>query len=98
MGKVGKDYSYRSKWKHKYSRAKNLAQRGGLTKQAMKEKYGRFPKGKEWWGPEENEKEWSTKWSSQFPKPGGEKEDEKKVTVVKKTKKTKAQAQDKSRS
>ena len=71
MGKVGKDYSYRSTWKHKYSRAKNLAQRGGLTKQAMMEQYGRFPKRKEWWGPEENEKEWSTKWISKFPKPPG---------------------------
>jgi flagellar biosynthesis GTPase FlhF len=71
MGKVGKDYSYRSTWKHKYSRAKNLAQRGGLTKQAMMEQYGRFPKRKEWWGPEENEKEWSTTWISKFPKPAG---------------------------
>jgi hypothetical protein len=86
MGKVRKNYSYRSTWKHKYSRAKNLAHRGGLTKQAMMEQFGRFPKRKEWWGPEENEKEWSTKWISRFPKPpGGEKEDEKKAIVGKKT-------------
>jgi hypothetical protein len=76
---MGKDYSYRSAWKHKYSRAKNLAHRGGLTKEAMLEKHGRFPKRNEWWGPEENEKEWSMKWILQYPKPEGEKDDDKKV-------------------
>ena len=30
-----KDYGYRSTWKHKFSRARNLAQRGGLTKNEM---------------------------------------------------------------
>ena len=34
-----KDYAYRSTWKHKFSRARNLAQRGGLTKKEMMEKY-----------------------------------------------------------
>mgnify|MGYP003385793134 CR=1 FL=1 len=31
-GKVAKDYSYRSTWKHDFSRAYNKAKRGGLTK------------------------------------------------------------------
>ena len=84
MGKVDKDYSYRSTWKHKYSRAKNLAHRGGCTKKVMMEKHGRFPKRNEWWGSEENEKEWSIKWISQFPKPDGEKDDEKKAAGTKK--------------
>lgn len=48
------------------------------------EKHGRFPKRNEWWGSEENEKEWSRKWISQFPKPDGEKDDEKKAARTKK--------------
>ena len=67
--KARKYYSYRSTGKHEYSRAKNLAHRGGLTKQAMMEQCGSFPKCNEWWGPEENEREWSMTWISQFPKP-----------------------------
>jgi len=68
-GKGGKDYAYRSTWKHKYSRARNLAHRGGLTKKAMFEKYGRFPRKNEWWGPEENEQAWKAKWIAANPKP-----------------------------
>ena len=45
-------------FKHKLSRARNLAKRGGLTKAATIKARGRLPKGKEWWGPEANEKEW----------------------------------------
>tara|TARA_B100001094_G_scaffold172050_1_gene166363 strand:+ start:1615 stop:1818 length:204 start_codon:yes stop_codon:yes gene_type:complete len=63
-----KDYAYRSTWKHKFSRAKNLAHRGGLTKKDMMEKYGRFPRKDEWWGPEENFKEWEAKWVAENPK------------------------------
>ena len=47
-----KDYAYRSTWKHKFSRARNKAHRGGLSKKEMLEKYGRFPRKDEWWGPE----------------------------------------------
>lgn len=57
-----KDYSYRSTWDHKLRRARNLARRGGVTKKEMMTLYGRFPKKNEWWGPEENEKEWYDKW------------------------------------
>jgi hypothetical protein len=63
-----KDYAYRSTWKHKLSRAKNLAKRGGMTKPEMMAKHGRFPKKNEWWGPEENEKEWLVKWTKENPK------------------------------
>eukprot|EP01083_Nonionella_stella_P070882 189951_1 len=62
-----KDYKYRGTWQHKLSRAKNKAKRGGLTKKAMMEQYGRFPRRKEWWGPEENEKEWKKKWIQDNP-------------------------------
>ena len=41
---MGKDYTYRGTWKHKFSRARNKAQRGGLSKKEMLEKYGRFPR------------------------------------------------------
>ena len=63
-----KDYSYRSTWEHKFSRARNLAHRGGLTKKEMMKQYGRFPKKHEWWGPEENFKEWKDKWILENPK------------------------------
>eukprot|EP01084_Bolivina_argentea_P063404 115775_1 len=63
-----KDYTYRGTWKHKLSRARNKAKRGGLTKKEMFAKYGRFPKKSEWWGPEKNEKEWKEKWIKQNPK------------------------------
>jgi hypothetical protein len=63
-----KDYAYRATWKHKLSRAKNLAKRGGMTKPEMMAKHGRFPKKNEWWGPEENEKEWLAKWTLENPK------------------------------
>lgn len=63
-----KDYAYRSTWKHKFSRARNLAQRGGLTKKEMMDKYGRFPKKNEWWGPDGSLKAWETKWVADNPK------------------------------
>ena len=28
----------------------------------IRKKHGRFPKKKEWWGSEKNEKEWEDKW------------------------------------
>ena len=62
-----KDYSYRGTWAHKLSRARNKAQRGGLTKKEMKKKYGRYPRKNEWWGPEKNEKEWKEKWIKENP-------------------------------
>lgn len=71
-GKIGcngtekKDYAYRGTWKHKFSRAKNKAKRGGLTKKAMLAKYGRFPRKKEWWG-QESEIEWKEKWIRENP-------------------------------
>ena len=65
--KKTKVYAYRSTWKHKLSRARNLAKRGGMTKAEMKAKYGIFPKKNEWWGPEENEKEWLAKWLLENP-------------------------------
>ena len=52
-----KCYKYRSTFKHKLSRARNLAKRGGLTKAATLKARGRLPK-KEWWGPEASEKAW----------------------------------------
>mmetsp|Transcript_30825 Transcript_30825/g.55844 ORF Transcript_30825/g.55844 Transcript_30825/m.55844 type:complete len:87 (+) Transcript_30825:210-470(+) len=64
-----KDYAYRCTWKHKLSRALNKAKRGGLSKEEMMKKYGRFPKKKEWWGPEEDEKEWKEKWMAENPPP-----------------------------
>jgi|TARA_B110000208_G_C11614935_1_gene375006 hypothetical protein len=64
-----KDYSYRSTWKHQFSRARNLAKRGGLTKKEMMLQHGRFPKKNEWWGPEENYKEWEVQWVKKHPKP-----------------------------
>mmetsp|Transcript_10056 Transcript_10056/g.18398 ORF Transcript_10056/g.18398 Transcript_10056/m.18398 type:complete len:88 (+) Transcript_10056:428-691(+) len=64
-----KDYSYRSTWKHKFSRARNKAQRGGLSKDQMMRQYGRFPKGKEWWGPERDFAEWKEKWITENPPP-----------------------------
>merc|ERR1712228_395029 len=63
-----KDYSYRGTWAHKLSRARNKAKRGGLTKKEMKEKYGRYPRKNEWWGPDENEKEWKAKWIKNNPR------------------------------
>lgn len=64
-----KDYAYRSTWKHKFSRARNLAHRGGLTKKEMMKRHGRFPKKNEWWGPEESELEWKDQWILNHPKP-----------------------------
>lgn len=66
--KPKKDYAYRSTYKHKLSRARNLAKRGGLTKKAMMLKHGRFPKKNEWWGTESDEKEWKDKWMRSNPK------------------------------
>ena len=63
-----KDYAYRGTWKHKQSRARNLARRGGMTKkQALKER-GRLPRGKEWWGPGTRQ-EWERAWLAANPKP-----------------------------
>jgi len=64
-----KDYAYRSTWKHVFSRARNLAHRGGLTKKQMIKQHGHFPKNDEWWGPEENFKEWKEKWILEHPRP-----------------------------
>jgi len=63
-----KDYAYRSKWKHKFSRARNLARRGGLTKKEMLIKYGRFPKKNEWWGEDGSYTKWKEKWIANNPK------------------------------
>ena len=63
-----KDYSYRSKWKHFYSRAYNKAKRGNLTKKEMFEKYKRFPKKDEWWC-DIPEKEWIENYIKTHPKP-----------------------------
>jgi hypothetical protein len=68
MTKVAtKDYAYRSTWKHKFSRARNLAQRGGLTKKEMMKQYGRFPKKNEWWGQGNSYKEWKEIWVKANP-------------------------------
>jgi hypothetical protein len=64
-----KDYAYRSTWKHKFSRARNLAHRGGLTKKQMLKKYGRFPKKNEWWGEDRSYKKWKKKWIIDNPNP-----------------------------
>ncbi len=66
--KSKKDYTYRGTWKHRQSRARNLARRGGLTKDETIAKHGRLPKGKEWWGNEASCKEWETKWNNANPK------------------------------
>ena len=47
--------------KHKFSRARNLAHRGGLTKKEMMKKYGRFPRKNEWWGEDQNYQAWKNK-------------------------------------
>ena len=65
---MSKDYSYRSTWEHAYSRAYNLAHRGGLTKEKMMEKYGRFPTKKEWFS-DISEEEWKIQYLKKFPKP-----------------------------
>jgi len=71
-----KDYSYRSTWEHTFSRAYNKAKRGSLSKEAMMEKYGRFPKKNEWFGPG-TEKEWVEAYQKKFPKPEKEEINEK---------------------
>lgn len=63
-----KDYSYRSTWDHFYSRAYNKAKRGGLTKEEMMKKYGRFPKKNEWWTEGTTEKEWIEDYLKKNPK------------------------------
>ena len=50
------------------SRARNLAQRGGLTKKEMLKKHGRFPKKNEWWGEDGSYKKWKEKWIVDNPK------------------------------
>jgi hypothetical protein len=64
-----KDYAYRSTWAHTYSRAYNKAHRGGLSKEAMMAKYGRFPKKGEWWLESMTEKEWIADYLAKYPKP-----------------------------
>ena len=64
-----KDYTYRSTWEHKYSRAKNLARRGGLSKKDTIQKYKRHPTRTEWWGSEQNEQEWKLEWILKNPNP-----------------------------
>ena len=61
-----KDYTYRSTWKHTFSRAYNKAKRGNMTKKEMMETKGRFPKKNEWWGPG-TESEWVADWKKQNP-------------------------------
>jgi hypothetical protein len=63
-----KDYAYRGMWKHKYSRARNKEQRGGLSKADMMRLKGGFPKKKDWWGTDTSENEWATKWIKENPK------------------------------
>lgn len=63
-----KDYSYRSTWEHYYSRAINKARRGGMTKEEMMKKMGRFPRKNEWWG-ETTEEEWKAEYLLKNPKP-----------------------------
>jgi len=63
-----KDYTYRGTWKHRQSRARNLARRDGLTKVETIAKYGRLPKGKDWWGKESSCKEWENAWEKANPK------------------------------
>lgn len=63
-----KNYSYRGTWEHAYSRAINKARRGGLTKEEMLKKYGRFPKNGEWWN-SISEEEWKKEYLINFPKP-----------------------------
>jgi len=65
---MSKDYSYRQTWEHAFSRAINKARRGGLTKEEMMKKYGRFPKKNEWFGTG-TEKEWIDDYLAKFPKP-----------------------------
>lgn len=65
---MGKDYAYRSTWKHKFSRARNLAQRGGLTKKEMMKKYGRFPRRGEWWGADGSYAAWKARWVKLHPR------------------------------
>lgn len=76
MPKVKKDYGYRSTYKHTMSRARNLAQRGGLTKPQMRARYGRFPKKHEWWGEDGSYEAWRARWVAEHPPPasgtGGE--------------------------
>ena len=62
-----KDYSYRSTWKHYYSRAINKARRNNMTKEEMMKKYGRFPKKNEWFGPG-TEQEWIVEYLKNNPK------------------------------
>ena len=69
-----KDYAYRSTWKHKLSRARNKAQRGGLTKKEMFKRHGRFPRKNEWWGEDGSYAAWREKWVAANPPP---KEDDK---------------------
>ena len=64
-----KDYSYRSTWKHKFSRARNLARRGGLTKKEIMKTYGRFPKKNEWWVVDGSYEAWKSRWVAANPPP-----------------------------
>lgn len=68
MPKAKKDYKYRSTWAHQLSRARNLAQRGGLTKPQMMARHGRFPKKGEWWGPEGSYEAWYAEWVKAHPR------------------------------
>jgi hypothetical protein len=63
-----KDYEYRSTWEHAYSRCLNKARRGGLTKEEMMKKYGRFPKKNDWWTEGITEKEWIAEYIKKHPK------------------------------
>ena len=71
MPNAKKDYAYRSTWKHQFSRARNLAQRGGLTKPQMMARFGRHPKKKEWWGKDGSYEAWRARWVREHPPPAG---------------------------
>ena len=64
-----KDYAYRSTYKHQMSRARNLAQRGGMTKPQMMKRYGRHPKKHEWFGEDGSYAAWRDRWVREHPPP-----------------------------
>ena len=69
--KFKKDYTYRSTWEHQFSRARNLAQRGGLTKPQMMKRHGRFPKKHEWWGDDGSYAAWRARWMAEHTRSEG---------------------------
>jgi hypothetical protein len=55
-------------WEKKFATARSLAQRNNLDKDAMFDKYGRFPKKGEWWGEDGDKETWEKKWIKQNPR------------------------------